>query len=389
MSPWRIIALVLGATTFAMPGLSFDDPAHRFVSDVAVLSNLQDAAAAGNRNSMSEQRQLLASIRTRYEAPGAEIEPSPSTISAMIVYVLSGGSPIVADRFAKSERLTDDQRLLIESVSRFMQGGNADKLGPLGRLDPLTFPSAQAGRLALAQAMLLADKDPRKQELFAIAIGAMPGTLVEESALRRSAASAANAGRATLLWRRCERYLRRFGKSVFAPEFVGTLPNLAVEVLRNGGELRPLEVDIALTGLPVIRRRAAYMNLARLATGADQTGLVQFAARRARRLSVAGSREDLSAKVYSAIHEVVGKQQDEAVAALQSIDATRLPPLDRALLHAALKVSAKIVELPEDLPPGLLPPPSVQYSTPDLENLNRQAQHTIEVAGAVLEDSRK
>jgi len=388
MRPWRAIALVLGATTFAAPGLSFDDLAHRFVSDVIVLSSLQDAAAAGDRDSMSEQRQLLASIRTRYEAPDMEIEPSPSTISAMIVYVLSGGSPVVADRFANSEGLTNDQRLLIESVSHFMQGGNGEISGPLGRLDPLTFPSAQAGRLALAQAMLLPDKDPRKQELFAIAICAMPGTLVEESALRRSVASAANAGQARLLWRRCDRYLRRFGNSVFAAEFVETLPNLAVEVQRNGGELRSLEFDIALAGLPVNRRRTAYMNLARLATGAGQTALVQFAARRARRLSVAGSREELSAQLYGAIHEVVGKHQNEVIATLQSIDAARLSPLDQALLHAALNVYAKIVGPPRDPRLDSLPP-SDQRSMPDLENLTLQAQHTIEVAGMVLKDSRK
>lgn len=388
MNPWRAIAFVLGATSFAVPGFSFNDLAQRFASDVVVLSNLQDAAAAGSRDSMAEQRQLLASIRTRYEPPDIEIEPSPSTVSAMVIYVLSGGSPVVADRFAKSERLTSDQRLLIEGVSHFMQGGNGDILGQLGRLDPLTFPSTQAGRLALAQAMPLPDKDPRKQELFAIAIGAMPGTLVEESALRRSAASAASAGQAGLLWRRCDRYLRRFRNSVFAAEFVETMPNLAVEVQRNGGDLRPLELDLALSGLPLDRRRTVYMNLARVATGAGQIGLVQFAARRARRLSVAGSKEELSAKVYSVIHDVVGKQRDAAVAALQSIDATRLPSLDHALLRAGLKVSATIVEPPKVHPLGSLPTPD-QRSMPDLENLNLQAQHTIEVAGVVLEDSRK
>jgi chemotaxis protein MotC len=170
----------------------------------------------------------------------------------------------------------------------------------------------------------------------------MPGTLVAESASRRLALVAANTGQPTQFFRHMDRYLRRFENSLYASEFMAACVTLVVRQHGQSGSLQPDQVESLLNRLAQDRRRQTYLQIASSALKASKPSLVQFAARRAGRLSVPGSIEELRAHLYASAFDITSEDRDAAVERLTAIDPTRLAGTDRILLQAALRVADEI-----------------------------------------------
>jgi chemotaxis protein MotC len=200
----------------------------------------------------------------------------------------------------------------------------------------------------------------------------MPGTLIEESALRRSTLAHADAGNEYMFWRRLERYQRRFSTSLFARQFYMELMHKFVSW--SGHEQKPdlVKLGVFLSSLPTEVQPSAYRTLARAAARASQVEITDYAATRLQDISTADSADDHISRLYGSIFSIATKNGQMAFAQLQSINQTYLQPDDQALLVAALSI-AKDINQP------------TKYSV--IRNLPPSAPSPLEVdADKMLED---
>ena len=379
------LKLVLAASLLAVGTAAANETSKRFLGDVALLLSLQDATAAGHLNAVDLQRQLLGQISMTYAGEAGKFEPVTMNVSAVVSYVLGGGNPDFAEAFSKVDGLADADRKLLAGSAHFMRGQRAEAIKDLSGIDPLKLPGEIGGRVALIEAMSLADTEPRKLELLSIAVAAMPGTLVEESALRRSAATAAAAGLPDVFCRWTSRYLRRFPKSLYAAEFARTLAGHVVNLERAGHHVDLALLDAALSSLPQGRRMTVYLQMARTATAASLLPLAQYAARRTLRLSANGSFEELTATLHNALPDIAGPDYDLALARLRGIDAGRLEQHDRLLLHAALAVADRIRQPGAGVEAGGSSLNDAAPQPPEQERLAKRAAMALANADATLE----
>ncbi|MCB1378743.1 MAG: hypothetical protein KDK89_10320 [Alphaproteobacteria bacterium] len=313
-----------------------------FPSDVRAVVSLQDQAGAGSIGAIAMQKVLLSQINARYLAMAKEILPTSKNVDAVIGYVLSGGHPALAEAIARSEQLDATTVRLLEGVAFFARGDRVKARERLQEVDPLTLPPTASGRLALVRAMLLPDGDPLKFEFLEIAAATMPGTLVEESALRRASLAAVSSGEVNVFWGKMDRYFRRFNSSPWAAEFSTAAMVQLVKRHKAGMELDRARLERLLDRFPASRRLLVYLLVSRTAIREGLPEIAVFAARRARRLSLEGSTERLQAELYDLAYGVIDDDPAGVRVRLSEIDASRLPSADQLLLAAALKVVAEI-----------------------------------------------
>jgi chemotaxis protein MotC len=338
---WAMLVPAFAEEGQEVPAPSAEEKAARDVllNDLDALFVLQDATANGRRDAATLQKPLLVSMGEKLSA-SSKIEPN---MLAPVVagYVLSGGDPDVASALARSEQLTPVHRQLVEGVSLLMRGDRAEAAKLLRGMDTSRLPARIAGRVALAQALLEQDPGARQAGL-STAIAAMPGTLVEESALRRSALAFMEEGDEAGFWQRLDRYQRRFPDSLYAKSFwEEVMADLAAWSIKD----RPPDLkrlDMTLLEMPTSRRRDLYLTLTRQAARINQTALVSFAAGRALRLAAQGSMEDQTARFYLALYAVASEKAEEVRAGLAAINRDLLLPHEQALRDAALWVAEEV-----------------------------------------------
>lgn len=315
------------------------------LAELDVLFRLQDAAARGVSDAASLQKGMLVAVGEKLMALNdAESQRLGSYVAG---YVLSGGDPQTAEKFAQLNGLPASQRRLLEGAALFMKGEREAAAKQFDGLDPLQWPARVAGRLALAQA-LLADDETLHQKSLAIAVSAMPGTLIEESALRRSALAHAEARKERPFWWRLDRYQRRFPNSLYAAGFWDEVMRVIVSWHSGSGQKdtgTPPDVerlDLILGTMELPRRRALYLQLTRMAAAVNDVTLTEFAARRLLRLSLSGSQEEQVARLYLALYAVASEKSDDSRAQLSALNHTLLNAQEAALLAAGLSVAREI-----------------------------------------------
>jgi chemotaxis protein MotC len=310
---------------------------------------MQDAAARGEAGAASRQKSQLFKIGQIFTAiPETEY---PKLLTDATIYALSGGNPSIAERISETEGLSAlDLRVLRGSIL-FMRGERKEASVLLSGIEAMRLSPRIAGRVALAQALVSMDSD--RQGLFAIAASAMPGTLVEESALRRSALYFADARDEHGFWRRIDRYARRFPYSSYAPAFWGDVMAILADWNKKGPPPSLRRLDNILAMLPQTHRRKIYLELARRSAAKGEPELTGFAGRRLRRLAIAGSLEDRLGVLYTALYQIVSAEGDSALLGLRDIQPETLDPQERALLNAALTLGQQI-ERPPSVPSGIM-----------------------------------
>ena len=313
------------------------------ISDIRALYSLQDAAAAGHREAATFQKVMLQQIDRKLAERMPGDEPDV-LVQSVVGFVLSGGNPLAADRLAEREDLSALHRKLLRGASLYMRGKREEASGLLAEIDALLLQPSIAGRVALVQAMLETRNEERRQALLAVAIASMPGSLVEESALRRSALSYAGKGRQHLFWKRAIRYLRRFPHSIYAKPFLHDVMNGILKLESDKAMPDRLQIDTFLTQIPQPDRRTLYLSLARQAALRNHVDLTKFASRRSLRLSVPGSQEAQIARLYSLIFEVTSEGPVDANDGLRNLNRELLPPLEQRILEASLAVVGAIRE---------------------------------------------
>ena len=318
-------------------------PSADFVESVRTLLLLQDQAAEGHADAPRLQKDIIQQIGLQFQ-DGRQLPPADErSLRAALSFTLSGGPPGIAEGLAKIDGISPQMKRLLEAAAHFKRGEKDEAAKLLVHVDATKLAEGIGGRVALLQAMLVPDTDAKKKlDLLEIASSLMPGTLVEEAALRRETLFAAAIPNSKTFWKTAGRYFRRFGASLYAPSFFASVVQQMVGLEAKAGKPDRDQTQDLMNLVPLAQRRSGYLAMARLATREGLPALAQFAANRARRLAVEGSCEWQQAELYDAVHGITGTDFPAHLLKLKRIDPGLLESADRELLAIALKVAETI-----------------------------------------------
>lgn len=307
------------------------------------LARVQDSLAQGNRTAAAMQGRLLSEISRVLRSHGPQALPDGRTLRAGIIYLLSGGRPDDVAGLLRATPETEPLRWLLKGAAHFARGEREQALAAFEPFDAGRQPASIAGRIALAQAMSLPDsRMAERVRLLRLAARLMPGTLVEESALRRLVAIAAMLPEPQPLTATVKQYLEKYRHSVYAPELLKTYGTALAGLEARGKAPDRLAIEVTLNLLPAGTRRDVYLDIARQAMPKGLADLTLFAAARARRLSAEGSGPWHHATLYDAAVLIAGPDYDIAADLLARVDPRRLDPQGRALYDASRKLAESI-----------------------------------------------
>jgi chemotaxis protein MotC len=239
--------------------------------------------------------------------------------------------------------------------------------------------AAFAGHLALVQAILMVRRDSQKAiDLLDHALLLSPGTLIEEAALRRQTTLLAAAGALDRFEARSLDYLRKYGRSLYAPGFVQSFVRVLVTTpVYTTDKDRIARLKTRLDELPDLVKRDTYIAIAEEAITRGRVELTRLAARRAAELVKDGSVASLRIRVYEAAALIVTDDYDRGVAMLGAIDKSRLEAADATLLEAAQAMAALVRR----------PPETVEASVP-VTAVQQRAQQAISQVDEYLPGQR-
>lgn len=315
---------------------------------VRSLQGLQEQIAQGNSHAVNAQRALLAEMDTVFLDLPADTWQEPRNARAAVVHLLSGGHPRVMRHLLELDPAPMVDRRLMEASLAYIEGREEDMQALLEEIDPLELPASLGGHVALVKAAPFIRSDPAKaMELLQVASLLMPGTLVEEAALRREvfvAGMMADVERFRVL---SIRYLRRFRSSVYAGDFRRRFA-LALDTLGFvKSEDKFALLDPVLHEFDADSRRGLYLRLARSALLAGHLNVARQATGEALTLAVEGTKEHEILKIYLAATRLDPEMITANRDLLWSVDKTMLTDQDLAVLDGVYVVLNSVRHFPE------------------------------------------
>jgi chemotaxis protein MotC len=252
----------------------------------------------------------------------------------------------------------------VKAALAYGQNRNAEAARLLADFEPRTLDPSIAGHIALVQSELVARKQPEKAwTLLSDARLLAPGTMIEEAALRREAALAAEQGAADRFEMLAMQYLRRFPNSVHMASFRRQLAEDMVMRGMGDDADRRARMEAAMAELTVGRQQEIYLALAWLGARAGKVDLVRWAASNASRLTEEGSAQHLRSRLCEAVVLLVTDEIDAALSALKAMPADRLDAEEEGLRAAALRLAGELRRDPA-LPQQVADPPAGASAPP-------------------------
>ncbi|WP_019402944.1 MULTISPECIES: hypothetical protein [unclassified Chelatococcus] len=324
---------------------------------VRTLQRMQDQIAAGSTAAHTGQRALLKLIEERFMAAPATVWQEPRNARAAVVYLLSGGQPSVIRHLLGFElRPNVDERLLLGALA-YVEGREDEARSLLQPVAPRGLAPGLGGQIALVKAALLVrDKPAEAMEMLAVARLLMPGTLVEEAAMRREIFVASQLGDLDRFEMLAERYMRRYRHSVYAGNFQQRFAAALTRLDFTKDRERFGRLDGMLSSLDPATRRDLYLLVSRASVYEGRIEAAIHTAQQALALSPPGEEPAERARLYQAAAMIVTEAgYDEARAELRRIDRTRLSAADVELLDIAQGLARHIRQWPAALPEAAEP----------------------------------
>jgi chemotaxis protein MotC len=352
---WATSAALLAAGTTNCMAAGAD----RLRDAVHILATLQDQAAAGGRDAEAKQSKLIAQIETDLRNAPMKLAGDRATLEALALLLFSGGNPNLAENRVTAPEMEDVTVKLFRGALAYARADQHGALKELKDLDAMALPHMLGGRVALVRAILLASSDlPAALDDLSAAQRLMPGTLIEEGALRRCVAFAGRLARQSQLDRCALRYIRRFRESIYWPDFAEAL----VEAYARQPDDAMHLVDAlrqVTAPLPASSRCQLALELARAALLRGKLNIALESAEWAKSLALAESNEMLRGGLYEAAAMVASDRGADAAAALGRMKREKLDARDRLLLTEAqalrhaieLAPAMSLAEAKQVLPP--------------------------------------
>lgn len=350
---------------------------------VRTLQSLQNEAAAGNRTAHAAQGKLLLDLERAMLGQPPEAWDDPRNTRAAVQYVLSGGQPGVLTELVKRGEPVGLPKGLAEGALAYVMGDNGQARALLMALDPASLHESLAGHLALVQATLVLRNDQKRAlQLLDQARLASPGSLVEEGALRRVVFIAAEINDLDRLEKATAQYMRRFDRSVYADNFRQAFATGLVRFDIGRDPEKFPRLVATLRAFDREQQRSVLLIIARDALVRGRFEQARRAADEVARIPGADQATIARASLYRAASRLGIDKADGALETLRKIDANRLPPAEKDILQAALRVATHIV----DVPAGTTRTPA---ATPEPADLDPRVKRIVTAAERSLAEAQR
>lgn len=343
----RLMGLLLLAAGY--PSAGFAQDTLQPYQLVRSLQLVQDRIAAGDHAAMPMQAKLLEMTDTRLREADAEDFKDPKNFRALLVYGMSGGNPVTVEA-AVSRAAADPASLAIaKGVIDYLNGRPGDAIEALRPIDPMTLPGDLGAFLALVKGSLLAGDQPAAAlTLLDEAKLLSPGTLVEESALRRSVGIAVTQGDAARFALASTQYVERYLYSPYASQFADSFVSGVITLHMSISQDKLADITAMMDPE---REKVIYLRIARRAAIDGLSELSAFASARAEQGRDGNTNQgDPRALLYSSLSTVTSDTTEDVRAKLGKIDRSKLSDGDRALLDAAQVIAGEMVAPPASVP---------------------------------------
>lgn len=311
------------------------------------LQSLQAELARGNADALRAQRSLLLRMEHAFLKAPPVVWQDPRNARAAVIHALSGGHPDVLRELIKFDPLPNTKAALLNGALAYGDGREEEAAKVLASIDPRALPRGLGGHVALVQATVTVRKEPEKaKEYLGLARLLMPGTLVEEAALRREVFVAGKLNDLEGFKSLSIRYLARYGRSLYAADFRRRFA-LAIDALEIGKHPEKYGVIAELLKqFGTETQRDLHMRLARTAVLSGVLTVGAESANAGLQLAEAGSREEAVLKLYLAAASVDSETHKATRDLLWSIDTTKLNGEETALLETIYAVFNSIRDYP-------------------------------------------
>jgi chemotaxis protein MotC len=238
---------------------------------------------------------------------------------------------------------------LLAGALAFAEGRQPAAAAALARVEPTGLPTSVLAQVRLTEGVLFAETAPDKaRAAFAEARLLAPGTLVEESALRREVLlHGEDTARMAQL---ASSYIRRFGSSPFASAFISRLAFAVATVPPEAQEALSSQLDAVLAPARAADKQAFYAILARSTLVSGNHVLARAASARAMS-EPADESMLLRARLYAAALAIASDDHVGAAQELHSLTRAPLDEADRDILLAAISVARELRRWPFDPAP--------------------------------------
>ncbi|HEY8580228.1 MAG TPA: hypothetical protein VIL72_10110 [Beijerinckiaceae bacterium] len=310
---------------------------------VRALQMMQEEAARGSAPAAGETEAFLRQIAAQFAAAKDEVWADPRNARAAAIFLFSGGAPSGVRPLLLRDKLPERERALVRGALAFAEGREGPARELLLPLDPRKAAPNVGGHLALAQATLIGRREPEKYfEALGFARLLMPGTVVEEAALRREIDFAADLDRAEKVGFLIEQYLRRFPRSIYAPPFQQRLAGILAARILDGEPDAAKRAADALDLLPYDRRLEVQLATSRAALRAGKVSAAALTAGRALKQAKPDTPAAAQAALYLSAAEIVGARYDLAKTRVAALPPAALEEGDRRLRLAVMSVADRL-----------------------------------------------
>ncbi|MEM9356966.1 MAG: chemotaxis protein MotC [Pseudomonadota bacterium] len=313
------------------------------------ITALQDSIARGSTTALAAKPILarrVASMLTDLDKTGLA---EPSTANALLTFALSGADPRVIRAVLDGAVLAPPFDRLLPGALAYLEGRRNDAVRHFSAVETANLGDVAKGPVHLALAALRVENNPTAalKHLDQARI-ALPGTLVEEAALRRAVLITAEQNDAKQFERLAGRYLRKFRTSIYAGNFRKRLSAALTRMQFLDEPDGFARLNRILEPMSAAGKRELYLALARSAVENGRTMIAARSAAMAAADVEPGSLDDTRARLYAAAAEVVDPLVgDEALSALEVLDPIQLPVQDRPLRRAAIELGDAVAAPPQ------------------------------------------
>jgi chemotaxis protein MotC len=319
---------------------------------VRALQELQTGMAFGKIKLREDQVQVVSDIGRQMATADVGIWRDVRNRRAGIIWLLSGGSPQIMRRALTGEPWAEPELQIALGSLAFVEGRAAQARDILLTLDSRHLDPALGGQISLVQAALVLPESLDKAiHYLALARLIAPGTLVEETALRRQISLVGDTTDAASFAALSRQYMRRFARSLYAEDFRHAFATTFTRIGISAKSEQVEQLAPILDGFDADERCRLAILIARasLIEGA-WISAITFAGR-VMQPPVADSCDVPRARLYSSAARIFEPDAGANSLALEKLDPDRLSEEDQALRKASLHIAALVSAWPAPVPP--------------------------------------
>ncbi|WP_426613865.1 chemotaxis protein [Bradyrhizobium sp. McL0616] len=308
---------------------------------VRALQAVQDGIANGDTAAHGSHIALIRQIGEKLLAADPRVWSNPQNGQAVVIYLLSGGAPQVVRKLPRDKMNVDAK--LFDGALAYVEGRQEEARELLKDVQPRTIPSGMGGQVALVQGALFA----RSAASLAIerlddARLLLPGTLVEEAALRREILLVGQAEDFDKFEFLTLAYIRHYRNSVYAGDFWQRFSTGLTQSSLALDDRRFARIAALLEQIDRASRLKLYLVIARAALVRGKLGVTRPASERALTLSADATSDRERAHFFRGASRALTDEYDGGFAELKALDKSKLPERDVLLLNATVQLALDV-----------------------------------------------